>query len=109
MDMKADADLGDFKDDEIKAEYIERFGDPDDVNLSDFSASDLIEELEHRGRMPEPDGPEKMEEIADLIAEAARTSKHAASAYGLLLEEYPEFKSLSWRQTLIAGRMKDAA
>jgi len=109
MDMKSDADLGDFKDEEIKAEYVERFGDPDHVDLSDYTASDLIEELEDRDAMPEPTGPAELDEIADLVAEAARTSRHAARAYGLLLDEYPAINSLAARQMLIAGRMQDAA
>lgn len=101
--------IGDFTNEEIKAEYIERFGDPDDYDLSDFSASDLIEELGDRGAMPDPDSPVDLDEIADLIAEAARTSRHAKRAYGLLLDAYPEIKSLFARQAIIAGRMSEAA
>ena len=77
--------------------------------MKDFSASDLIEELTDREAMPDPEGPADLEEIADLIAEAARTSKHAARAYGLLLDTYPDLNSLAGRQMLIAGRMQEAA
>lgn len=102
-------DLGDFTNDEIKAEYIERFGDPT-PDVGDFSSSDMIEELESRNEMPEADAPDSLDEIADLIAEAARTSRHAARAYELLRDAYPDaLATLAGRQRLIAGRMEDAA
>lgn len=53
--------------------------------------------------------PDNLDEIADLIAEAARTSRHAARAYELLLDAYPEIRELPARQRLIAGRMEESA
>lgn len=53
---------------------------------------------------------ERLEEVTDLIAEAARTSPHAARAYNLIYEQNRGLmQPLAQRQALIAGRMKDAA
>lgn len=104
-----EASLEDFTNEEIKAEYIERFGDPDDYGLNDFSSSDLIDELESRDAVPVAEGPDGLEEIADLIAEAAHDSKHALRAYGMLLDSYPDIGPLAGRQRLIIGRMSEAA
>lgn len=57
----------------------------------------------------EIDAPETLDEIADLIAEAARTSRHAAKAYSLLREAFTQLPTIEARQTLISGRMRDAA
>lgn len=105
-------EIGDFTNEEIRDEFIERFGDPDDADLEDFMSSDLIEELERRGKMPPPELPDGYDEAMDLIAEAARTSRHAARAYDILRDAFPDEPSrptLSDRQQIIAGRMKDAA
>lgn len=74
--MTAVAEIGDFTDKEIEAEYIERFGDPNDPELRDFSSRDLIEELEDRDAMPELE-PSCLVELADLIAWVAIGSPHA--------------------------------
>ncbi|TPM39606.1 hypothetical protein [Mesorhizobium sp. B2-3-4] len=100
--------IDEFTDSEIKEEYTERFGAPD-ADLSDFSAADLVHELIERDAMPDPESPDELAEIADLVAEAARTSPHAIRAYGLLFDTYPDLGSLSGRQRLIAGRMQEAA
>ena len=49
------------------------------------------------------------EEVLDLVAEAARTSPHAAKAYKLMQCDPQRDMSLAQRQQLIAGRMRDAA
>ncbi len=48
-------------------------------------------------------------EFLDLIAEAARTSRHAGKAYALLRDAIPDLEPLPMRQALIAGRMGEAA
>ncbi len=48
--------------------------------------------------------PHNLDEIADLMAEAARVSPHAAQAYKLLRETF-SLPALTARQWLIAGRM----
>lgn len=97
--------LEDFTDDEIRAEFNERdLSEADDDNLSDYTSSDLIDELESRDAMPDDASPS--DEVLDLIAEAARVSPHAARAYELLRDIHPEAVSpLSSRQFLIEGRM----
>jgi len=104
------ADIGDFSDQEIKDEYIERFGDPDDWDLSEVDNADLTEEYEKRFGEEGPPAPDDLPEILDLIAEAARMSPYAAKAYDLLRASWPDdVPVLSARQFLIAGRMGDAA
>ncbi|MFN3549259.1 MAG: hypothetical protein ACK4U0_17365 [Mesorhizobium sp.] len=44
------------------------------------------------------------EEFLDLIAEAARTSPHAAKAYQLIVDEHPATLPLAKRQRLIDAR-----
>ena len=102
-------DLSEVTDAEIKAEYAERFGAPDETDLSNLTSRDLIAELEDRGTLPGAEIPTDIEEIADLIAEAARASRHAMRAYGLLLDAYPDLSQLESRQMLIAGRMAEVA
>lgn len=105
-----DADIGDFSDAEIKDEYIERFGDPDDWDLREISDSDLTEEYEKRFGEEEPPAPDDLPEILDLIAEAGRVTSFAAKAYDLLRASWPDdVPTLASRQALIAGRMGDAA
>lgn len=105
-----DTDLSEFSNEEIRDEFTDRFGSPaDEATLSDFDTEDIIEELSDRGELPseEIDG---LDEIADLIAEAARTSRHAARAYQLLRDALPDtLPALPARQSIIADRMKDAA
>lgn len=104
----ATSDLADFTNEEIREEYETRFGAPDDVGLADFTSADLLEELENREAMPDPEPPS--DEIFDLVAEAARSSRHAARAYELLRAEWPnDVPALSARQALISGRMGEAA
>jgi hypothetical protein len=100
------AKIEDFSDDEIRKEYEERFGEEEDASLDDFEASDMIEWLEDRGAMPDPEPVPA--EIVDLIAEAARTSAHARRAYDLLTrEEFGVHDTLAARQRLIRGRMRE--
>lgn len=99
--------LEDFTDREIEDEYIERFGARDEPRVSEFSTSDLIDELESRGRFQSEEAPS--DEILDLIAEAARISPHAKRAYNLLRNEWPEIANLEGRQMLIDGRMGEVA
>lgn len=54
------------------------------------------------------EAPEALDEIVDLIAEAARTSRHAAKAYDLLRQQY-QLELLAARQRSIAGRMAEVA
>lgn len=49
------------------------------------------------------------DEIVDLIAEAARVSRHAKRAYELLRENDRDLPILTDRQALIAGRMAEVA
>lgn len=102
--------LEDFTDREIRDEYVARFGDPDDADadLDDFSSPELIAELEFRNDLPEGE-VEALDEIADLIAEAARISPHAARAYQLLRSQNERLPTLAARQSLTAGRMAEAA
>lgn len=103
----SEKDLSGFTDEEIRSEYEERFGAAEDVELSEFDSVDLIEELEDRGEMPDPEPLQP--EIVDLIAEAARTSRHARMAYDLLRSEeaYGVHTDIVARQRMIAGRMKE--
>lgn len=94
--------IEDFTNEEIREEYESRFGDPE-PDISELSTSDLIDELETRGRFQSSEKPSN--EVLDLIAEAARTSPHARRAYDLLRGEWPEITNLEGRQMLIAGRM----
>ncbi len=50
------------------------------------------------------------EEILDLVAEAARTSKHAERAFELMTQNQKGRgdRTLKLRQMLIEGRMKEA-
>lgn len=100
--------LGDFSDKDIRDEYIDRFGDPDDGDLGDFTSSDLIDELNQRGTMPDIELG-GIEEIADLLAEAARISPHAVRAYEILRDQIETLQALHVRQFLIAGRMAEVA
>lgn len=50
-----------------------------------------------------------IDEMADLIAEAARISPHAVRAYELLLEREEGLPALRVRQAIIAGRMAEVA
>lgn len=77
---EVEVDLSEFGDEEIREEYEDRFGS---ATVSD--------------------------EILDLIAEAARTSRHATRAYELIYAENSDVHSLDARQRLIAGRMGEAA
>ena len=45
------------------------------------------------------------DEVLDLIAEAARTSPHAARAYRLIRADRPQILPLEGRQDLIKHRM----
>lgn len=45
------------------------------------------------------------DEVLDLIAEAARTSPHAARAYHLIRADRPDLLPLEWRQEIIKHRM----
>lgn len=56
-----------------------------------------------------PSIADDLDQIADLIAQAAITSRHAANAYVLLRSTYPELQDLTARRSLIAGRMGEAA
>ncbi len=115
--------LADFSDAEIRDEYAERFtiteqlatfSDEevireycDRIDLSrqirEYDSDDLIEELERRHDMPEVESG-LPDEIVDLLAEAARISRHAARANVLL-----DLPRLEARQRLIAGRMSEVA
>ncbi|MCA0276286.1 MAG: hypothetical protein LCH86_09795 [Proteobacteria bacterium] len=106
MKALAGRTIGDFSNGEIRDEYIERFGDPNDVKLSRLTRSELIDELESRDEMPEVHG---IDEIADLIAEAARTSPYAVRAYELLREKVETLPMLRIRQAAIDGRMSEVA
>lgn len=101
--------ISDFSDQEIKDEFEARFPEMLEPDINDFSSLELIEELEDRGALPEPDDPGEIDEIADNVAEAARSSRHAARAYALLFDAFPDIGSLVGRQSVINGRMKDAA
>lgn len=110
MNTTVKPDLSDFSSAEIKDEYIARFGDPDDWDLSEISNSDLADEYETRFGEPDPAAPDSLPEILDLIAAAALGSRHAAKAYELLHDAWPdEVPTLAARQFIIAGRMRDAA
>lgn len=109
MSAITEVTLNDFTDDEIKKEYEERFGEPDEPTLREFSSSELIEELESRDAMPEPEfGLEREDEVRDLIAEAARTSSYAVSAYSYLAEQFG-WMPLASIQRLTGGRMGEVA
>lgn len=101
-------DLSEFTDKQIEDEYAERFGDPDDADIDDFDNLTIREEYEKRFGEADPEPPAFFDEICDLIAEAARTSRHAAKAYSLLRETF-DLDTLETRQKHIATRMKDAA
>ena len=75
----------------------------------EFPSSILREELRARGERF-PVELALAHEILDLIAEAARTSAHAARAYNLIRENSDDqVMELKARQALIAGRMGDLA
>ena len=110
MDQMTNSDLGDFSDKEIKDEYIERFGDPDDWDLREISNSDLSDEYDARFGEPAPAAPDDLPEILDLVASAALNSRCAAKAYQLLRDAWPdEVPTLASRQFVIAGRMRGVA
>lgn len=99
------ADIGDFSDQEIKDEYIERFGDPDDWDLDDIGNGDLRDEYEKRFGEDDPEAPDDLPEILDLIARAALNSPDAAKAYQLLRDTWPdEVPTLASRQFLVSAR-----
>lgn len=50
-----------------------------------------------------------LDEIADLLAEAARSSPHARKAYSLLRDQYTTLPTIEARQMVVAGRMGLAA
>lgn len=102
-------DIADFSDQEIKGEFEKRFPEMIEPDISDFSSLELIEELQDRDELPEPEAPGGLDEIADNIAEAARFSRHASRAYTLLFEAFPDIGPIARRQMIIAGRMEDAA
>lgn len=102
-------EIGDFTNAEISDEYISRFGDPDDADIDDFDNDDIREEYERRFGGDEPEAPAGVDEIMDLIAEAARTSRHAKRAYELLYAEWPTTGRIEARWVLMAGRMGEAA
>lgn len=79
-----DVDLDDFEDDEIRDEFY-------------------LRELDVAGDV------DSLDEILDLIAEAARTSPYAKRAYELLSAKQNEPMTLTARQMLITGRMGDVA
>lgn len=83
-EIEVDVALDDFDDDEIREEFHCRFG-------------------EDAGQ------PNRAEELADLIAEAARVSIHARKAYQILRDEDHTLHALDVRQRIIAGRMGEAA
>lgn len=57
---------------------------------------------------PEVEEPEKLDEIVDLIAEAAKISPHAAQAYSLLRDEF-DIQSLAARQAIVDARNRRVA
>lgn len=82
--ITVDVDLSEFDDEDIRQEYIDRF-----------------KEAPVFGRL---------DEIGDLMAEAAFTSTSAALAYALLRDAFPaQFQTLSARQNIINARMRRAA
>lgn len=102
--------IEDLTDDEIREEYNARelAPVPKEPSLDDWDSWDLLDELEDRGELPETGAV--TDEILDLIAEAARSSPHAARAYDLIRDVDPEGTvSLGARQRLIQGRMKEVA
>lgn len=69
--------------------------------IADFEAHDLADALKEAINV---------DEFVDLIAEAARTSRHAAAAYQMLRSiDVLHLPTLAARQSMIIGRMKDAA
>lgn len=85
---------------------LEARGDMPAADLDNFSSHDLIEELEERDALPEAEAPSRLPEILDLIAEAARTSRHARAAYQLLRDAFPDAApGLQQTLRLIEGRM----
>lgn len=105
MIVIAEKEIGDFTNEEIRDEYIERFGDPDDWDLSEVRDSDLREEYERRFGDEAPVIPRAFDEVMDLIADAARVSSSALRAYALLRDTWPaETLPLQFRQMLIEGR-----
>lgn len=106
--LEKEVDLADCTDDEIKAEFVERFGPlPEETELEEFSNSDIRDEYERRFGAEEGESPHR--ETIELIAEAARTSPHAKRAYEKLREQWESIDALNLTQTLIAGRMGYAA
>lgn len=97
--------LATFSNDEIESEYEDRF-DATKV-LRRYDSDTLFEELESRGDLSNKN--EVSDEVIDLIAEAARTSPHAARAYELLRDDDCGLPPLSIRQRLIANRMSEVA
>lgn len=106
MDVAEKPTLEKFTDDEIKAEYVERFGAPD-ADIGDFDDDEIRGEYEHRFGEDDGDGPDG--EVIELIAEAARASPHAKRAYEMLRECWPHIHRLDVAQLLISGRMGEAA
>lgn len=101
--------LEQYTDDEIRSEYVERFGDPDgDVDLTRVKVQALIDELDDRDALPQRE-LHCINEIADLIAEAGRISPHAVRAYDLMREQIETMPMLRIRQVQIAGRMSEVA
>lgn len=91
-----------FSDKEIQDEYIERFGDPEEPDLTDFTASDLIDELERRDQLPGAEAPS--DRLLDFVAEAALVSPAAAEAYALLVDDFPGEMPLKTRQSILRSR-----
>lgn len=79
-----------------------------DVDLDDFDDDEIREEFYAR-ELGVDDGEDGMDEVLDLIAEAARTSRYAKRAYELLFAMQRAPMTLVARQMLIAGRMGDVA
>lgn len=79
-----------------------------DVDLDEFDDDELLAECRARNLSPIAFSGRVLEEITDLIAEAARTSPHATRAYSLMQDEFG-LGPLPARQQLISGRMGYAA